>query len=52
MLAVSTSGTGALMPTATATISGSMAAGAVVLGYFLVYWIGIRRRVARTPVAR
>jgi hypothetical protein len=51
MLAVSTSGTGALMPTATATISGSMAAGAVVLGYFLVYWIGIRRRVARTRVA-
>ena len=25
-------------------VAGSMAAGAVVLGYFLAYWIGVRRR--------
>jgi hypothetical protein len=28
-------------------IAGSLAAGAVVLGYYLVYWIGVRRRIAR-----
>lgn len=27
-----------------AGVAGSMAAGAVVLGYYLVYWIGVRRR--------
>jgi hypothetical protein len=47
MLAASVGGGGALAPTAGATIRGSMAAGAVVLGYFLVYWIGIRRRTTR-----
>lgn len=26
-------------------IAGSMAAGAVVLGYYIAYWIGVRRRV-------
>lgn len=28
-------------------IAGSMAAGAVVLGYYLVYWSGVRRRYRR-----
>lgn len=28
-------------------VAGSMAAGAVVLGYYLVYWIGVRRRWKR-----
>jgi hypothetical protein len=27
--------------------AGSLAAGAVVLGYYLVYWLGVRRRVRR-----
>ena len=27
--------------------AGSLAAGAVVLGYYLIYWLGIRRRVRR-----
>jgi hypothetical protein len=27
--------------------AGSLAAGAVVLGYYLIYWLGIRRRIAR-----
>ena len=27
--------------------SGSLAAGAVVLGYYLIYWLGVRRRVRR-----
>jgi hypothetical protein len=27
--------------------AGSLAAGAIVLGYYLAYWIGVRRRVAR-----
>ena len=27
--------------------AGSLAAGAVVLGYYLIYWVGIRRRVRR-----
>lgn len=30
-----------------AGVAGSMAAGAVVLGYYLVYWIGVRRRIRR-----
>jgi hypothetical protein len=24
-----------------------MAAGAVVLGYYLIYWLGVRRRISR-----
>jgi hypothetical protein len=28
-------------------VADSMAAGAIALGYFLVYWIGVRRRVRR-----
>lgn len=31
----------------TSGVAGSMAAGAVVLGYYLVYWIGVRRRLRR-----
>ena len=34
-----------------AGIAGSMAAGAIVLGYYLIYWIGVRRRL-RTHDAR
>lgn len=30
-----------------AGVAGSMAAGAVVLGYYVVYWIGVRRRLVR-----
>jgi chromate transport protein ChrA len=30
-------------------IAGSMSAGAVVLGYYFVYWIGIRRRCRARP---
>lgn len=30
-----------------AGIAGSMAAGAVVLGYYLAYWLGVRRRLRR-----
>ncbi len=30
-----------------AGVAGSMAAGAVVLGYYLVYWVGVRRRLNR-----
>ena len=33
---------------AAAGVAGSIAAGAVVLGYYLVYWWGVRRRV-RSP---
>ena len=33
-------------------IAGSMAAGAVVLGYYLAYWIGVRRRFRRHLRAR
>ena len=33
-------------------IAGSMAAGAVVLGYYLAYWIGVRRRYTRHVVRR
>lgn len=32
---------------AAAGVAGSMGAGALVLGYYLVYWIGVRRRLAR-----
>lgn len=37
-----------------AGVAGSLAAGAVVLGYYLTYWIGVRRRVHRhhPPAAR
>lgn len=38
-----------------AGVAGSMAAGAVVLGYYLTYWIGVRRRLRRvmaSPVRR
>ena len=28
-------------------VSGSMSAGAVVLGYYLIFWAGVRRRVRR-----
>ena len=30
-------------------VAGSMAAGAVVLGYYLAYWFGVRRRFKRIP---
>ena len=30
-----------------AGVAGSMAAGAIVLGYYLTYWIGVRRRLRR-----
>lgn len=30
-----------------AGVAGSLAAGAVVLGYYLTYWIGVRRRITR-----
>ena len=30
---------------AAAGVAGSMAAGAVVLGYYLTYWVGVRRRL-------
>ena len=33
-----------------AGVAGSMAAGAVVLGYYLAYWIGVRRRYRRHAV--
>jgi hypothetical protein len=29
------------------SLAGSMAAGALVIGYYLVYWIGVRRRLRR-----
>jgi hypothetical protein len=32
---------------AAAGVAGSMAAGAVVLGYYLTYWVGVRRRFRR-----
>jgi hypothetical protein len=37
---------------AAAGVAGSMAAGAVVLGYYLAYWLGVRRRLRRTAVNR
>jgi len=30
-----------------AGVAGSLAAGAIVLGYYLTYWVGVRRRVRR-----
>ena len=30
-----------------AGVAGAMAAGAVVLGYYLTYWLGVRRRLKR-----
>ncbi len=30
-----------------AGVAGAMAAGAVALGYYLAYWIGVRRRYRR-----
>ena len=30
--------------------AGSLAAGAIVLGYYLVYWVGVRRRLRRAQV--
>jgi hypothetical protein len=35
-----------------AGIAGSMAAGAMVLGYYLAYWFGVYRRFHRTVWAR
>ena len=38
-----------------AGVAGSMAAGAVVIGYYLAYWMGVRRRLKRqlaSPVRR
>jgi hypothetical protein len=32
---------------AEAGAAGSMGAGAVVIGYYLVYWLGVRRRISR-----
>jgi hypothetical protein len=32
---------------ADAGAAGAMAAGAVVLGYYLIYWLGVRRRISR-----
>ena len=37
---------------AAAGVAGSMAAGAVVLGYYLAYWIGVRRRIRRHAAPR
>jgi hypothetical protein len=38
-----------------AGVAGSMAAGAVVLGYYLVFWLGVRRKLLRqlaSPIRR
>ena len=35
-----------------AGVAGSMAAGAIVLGYYLAYWIGVRRRLRRSDAGR
>jgi hypothetical protein len=32
--------------------AGSLAAGAIVLGYYLIYWVGVRRRIGRSVSAR
>ncbi len=32
---------------ATSGVAGSMSAGAVVLGYYLLFWAGVRRRISR-----
>jgi hypothetical protein len=34
---------------ATSGVAGALGAGAVVLGYYVVYWLGIRRRIRRLP---
>jgi hypothetical protein len=36
----------------TSGVAGALAAGAVVLGYYLVYWIGVRRRLRRLAPLR
>jgi hypothetical protein len=36
---------------AAAGVAGSMGAGAVVLGYYLMYWAGLRLRIARSSAA-
>jgi hypothetical protein len=33
-------------------VAGSLAAGAIVLGYYLTYWLGVRRRVRRHGTGR
>jgi hypothetical protein len=33
-------------------VAGSLAAGAVVLGYYLAYWVGVRRRLRRLVAGR
>ena len=43
-------GLGHTSEVAMAGVAGSMAAGAVVLGYYLAYWIGVRRRLRRHTV--
>jgi hypothetical protein len=35
-----------------AGVAGSMAAGAIVVGYYLAYWLGVRQRFRRTVWAR
>lgn len=35
-----------------AGVAGSMGAGAIVLGYYLTYWLGVRRQFRRTVWAR
>jgi hypothetical protein len=30
----------------TAGVAGSMGAGAIVLGYYVAYWLGVRRRLS------
>jgi hypothetical protein len=40
-------GLGHTSEVALAGVAGSMAAGAVVLGYYLAYWLGVRRRLRR-----
>jgi hypothetical protein len=37
---------------ATTGVVDSMAAGAVVLGYYLAYWIGVRGRIRRHSAVR
>ena len=37
---------------AAAGVAESMSAGAVVLGYYLAYWIGVRRRIRRRATGR
>jgi hypothetical protein len=37
---------------ATSGVAGSMSAGAVVLGYYLIFWTGVRRRIGASRPAR